>query len=173
MHNLNFLEKLLFQFSMGVTLTFSAIAQTPFEKLLDDIYKNTVPLVKPGELNDLMQNDEKLILLDTRTLKEFQVSHLRNSTWVGYDSFGESKILHLEKDAKIVVYCAVGYRSERIGEKLLSMGFTDVQNLYGGIFEWKNQDGTVVDENGITTDSVHTYSEAWSKWLKKGIKVYE
>ena len=53
------------------------------------------------------------------------------------------------------------------------MGFENVRNLYGGIFQWKNQDKPVVDTKGIKTDSVHTYSKAWSKWLKKGIKVYE
>ena len=173
MHTDNFFKKLFFHFSVGFAMTFSAIAQSPYEKLLDDIYKKTVPLIKPQDLSNLMVNQENIILLDTRSFEEFQVSHLVNSTWVDYDTFSPKKISHLEKDAKIVVYCAVGYRSERVGEKLLDMGFKDVRNLYGGIFEWKNQNQPVVNEKGVETDSVHTYNKAWSKWLKKGIRVYE
>ena len=67
----------------------------------------------------------------------------------------------------------MGYRSERIGEKLQKMGFTNVKNLYGGIFDWKNQDFEVVGMDNLATDSVHTYNKSWSKWLYKGIKVYE
>ena len=173
MQKFNVVEKLFFQLSMGIALTFSAVGQTPYDRLLDNLYKNTVPLIKPGELNSLIQHQEDVVLLDTRSLREYEVSHLANSDWVGYDSFDADKISHLEKDAKIIVYCAVGYRSERIGERLLKMGFKDVQNLYGGIFEWKNHDQPVVDVEGAVTDSVHTYSKVWSRWLKKGIKIYE
>jgi hypothetical protein len=70
------------------------------------------------------------------------------------------------------VYCSVGYRSERIGEKLLKLGYTDVVNLYGGIFEWKNQGLDVYNSSNYPTDSVHTYNKSWGKWLVKGIKVY-
>ena len=80
---------------------------------------------------------------------------------------------HIPKNKEIIVYCSVGYRSERIGEKLLDMGYTKVYNLHGGIFDWKNQSQIVVNDLNLPTDSVHTYSKAWSIWLHKGIKVYE
>ena len=48
----------------------------------------------------------------------------------------------------------------------------NAKNLYGGIFEWKNQDGTVVDDEGSITDSVHAFDRAWGIWLNKGKKVY-
>ena len=158
---------------MGLFLAFNAVAQTPYDKLLNKMYKHTVPLINTDELRDLMQDNEKMVLLDIRSNKEYQVSHLANSVFIDYDTFNKKKISHLDKDAKIIVYCAVGYRSEKVGERLLAMGFKDVQNLYGGIFQWKNQNHPVVNKKGIATDSVHTYSKSWSKWLKKGIKVYE
>ncbi|MEL6718853.1 MAG: rhodanese-like domain-containing protein, partial [Bacteroidota bacterium] len=68
-------------------------------------------------------------------------------------------------------YCSVGYRSEKISEQLLEAGFKDVSNLYGGIFEWKNQDHEVVDEKGAT-EKVHAYDRVWGFWLKEGKKVY-
>ena len=44
------------------------------------------------------------------------------------------------KSDTIVLYCSIGYRSEKIGEKLVEMGYGHVFNLYGGIFEWVNRD---------------------------------
>ena len=78
-----------------------------------------------------------------------------------------------DKNATIIVYCSVGIRSEDIAEKLQKAGYKNVFNLFGGIFEWKNKQNVVVDTNNNPTEKVHTFSKEWSKWLKKGIKVYE
>ena len=42
---------------------------------------------------------------------------------VGFKDFDLSMVDDLPKDAIIVTYCSVGYRSERIGEKLKKAGF--------------------------------------------------
>ncbi len=52
------------------------------------------------------------------------------------------------EESKVVVYCSVGYRSEKIAEKLKAAGYKNVFNLYGGIFEWENQNLPVYDSNG-------------------------
>ena len=59
-----------------------------------------------------------------------------------------------------------------LAEQLQKAGYNQVYNLYGGIFEWKNADYTVFDDNG-ETNNVHGFSKEWSKWLKKGDCVYE
>ena len=66
----------------------------------------------------------------------------------------------------------MGIRSEQIGEKLKKAGFTNVKNLYGGIFEWKNKDYPVIDTTGNETEKVHTFSKMWSKYLHAGKPVY-
>ena len=53
------------------------------------------------------------------------------------------------------------------------MGYKNVQNLYGGIFEWKNNDGKVYNQQEKETDSVHAFSKHWGKLLLKGEKVYD
>jgi len=112
------------------------------------------------------------ILLDAREINEFEVSHIQGAQWIGYDDFDLSRVADLDKDSKIVVYCSVGYRSEKISEQLVNAGFTNVQNLYGGIFEWVNTGRDVVNPNGENTKDVHAYSKSWGVWLKKGKKVY-
>ena len=137
------------------------------------MYKKTVPLIQPEQVITWESEGEPLIILDTRSNPEYQVSHLQNALFIDFDSFRSSEVKDLSKTTKIVVYCSVGYRSERIGEKLQELGFEDVYNLYGGIFHWKNNNYPVVNSIGQSTDSVHAYNRAWGRWLQKGIKVYD
>jgi hypothetical protein len=45
--------------------------------------------------------------------------------------------------------------------------------LFGGIFEWKNNNFTVYNSKEEATENVHAFSKDWSKWLLKGKKVYD
>ena len=117
----------------------------------------------------------KQVLLDAREKKEFEISHLKNTYFVGYTNFSLKETLKKipNKKSKIVVYCSLGIRSEDIAEKLKVAGYTNILNLYGGIFEWKNKGNPVFDSNEKATDNIHVFSKEWSKWLLKGTKVYE
>jgi rhodanese-related sulfurtransferase len=150
----------------------SAIGQSAFDEKLRSLYRNTVPLIKVEELKNDLQKNERLILLDTRALEEYNVSHLPTAKFVDYQKFKQHDLDTLDRQTPIIVYCSVGYRSERIGEKLIARGFKNVKNLYGGIFEWVNTGNRVVDNDGRPTLKVHTYNKKWSQWLLKGIKVY-
>lgn len=143
-----------------------------YDLMLKGLYKETVPTIKVDSLKEIMQNDSP-ILLDTRSAEEYSVSHIADANHIDYESFDKSMVADLPKDKPVIVYCSVGYRSERIGEKLQEMGFKSVSNLYGGIFEWVNEGNTVVDTANTPTDSVHAYDKIWGLWLKKGTKVYE
>jgi rhodanese-related sulfurtransferase len=146
-------------------------AQNTIPSVLEKLNKKTVPYITVGEL----KQKEKFILLDTRENKEFKISHLPNAINVGYDKFDSDKIVSILKDKNelIVVYCSIGIRSEIIGEKLLKLGYKNVLNLYGGIFEWKNTSNKTVNFKNIETDSIHTFNKQWSIYLEKGIKIYE
>ena len=114
------------------------------------------------------------ILLDAREISEFNVSHIKNAIHIGYNTFNIENIKNIitNKTKTIVVYCSVGIRSQRIAEQLKKAGYTTVYNLFGGIFEWKNNDFKVYDSENKETENIHTYSKKWSQWLKKGKKIY-
>ena len=148
------------------------IAQKNLNQLLKQYNDKGVPYIT---VEELAMPKTEAILLDSREPKEYKVSHIKGATCVGYDNFNIDSIqkIYPNKNEKIVVYCSLGIRSETVGEKLKKAGYTNVYNLYGGIFEWKNKDFTVIDSEEKETEKVHTFNKEWSKWLKKGEKVYE
>jgi len=103
------------------------------------------------------------------------VSHIQNAIHVGYDDFDIDAVAEkiTDKSSKIVVYCSLGVRSEDIAEQLNNAGYNNIYNLFGGIFEWKNNDLTVYNNEDEPTENVHAFSKKWGKWLLKGIKIYD
>lgn len=104
-----------------------------------------VPLIKPDALEKLLKN-QNIVLLDTRSPQEYEAGHLENSRFVNFQTFQLEDVEDIPKDADIVVYCAVGGRSNRVGMQLISAGYENVRNLEGGITNWKNQGQEVVYE---------------------------
>ncbi|MGE0566430.1 MAG: rhodanese-like domain-containing protein [Bacteroidia bacterium] len=156
-----------------IAVFFTSCAQEKdYHTMLKLLYKNTVPIVKPEQASFEMKRDSTIVILDTREKEEYTISHIGNAKYVGYDHFEIDSLKNIPKNTRIIVYCSVGYRSERIGEKLLKTGYANVNNLYGGIFEWVNNEYPVVDMNNKPTKKVHAYSKLWGKWLIKGEKVY-
>lgn len=166
------MKKLLITFLFLISLTPTAFTQNikdynSFESMLKDLLTHSVKEVKPSEV----KLTEQTIILDAREKNEYDVSHIKGAIWIGYNDFKLKRIKKINKDANIMVYCSVGYRSEKVAEKLVKAGYTDVSNLYGGIFEWVNIDKPVINKEG-STKKVHTFNKEWSKWLLKGTKVY-
>jgi rhodanese-related sulfurtransferase len=154
---------------LGMLMFISGCAQDEnFDAMFKRLTEGAVTVVQPEQAAEM----EGVLFLDAREPREFEVSHIDGARCVGYDDFDINAISDLDKSKPVIVYCSVGYRSEKIGEKLLDDGFTDVYNLYGGIFHWVNTDQPVVSSEG-KTNAVHAYNEKWGKWLEKGEKVYE
>ncbi|RAU82034.1 rhodanese-like domain-containing protein [Pontibacter arcticus] len=139
--------------------------------MLRGLYSHTVPVIKSAELKEQMQQKQPPVLLDARAPEEYKVSHLKGARLVGYDTFEVSKLKDIPKNTPLVVYCSVGYRSEKVGEQLQEAGFTNVRNLYGGLFDWVNTGLPVYNKAG-RTKQVHAYAKSWGIWLHKGEKVY-
>ncbi|GAB4253855.1 MAG: hypothetical protein Kow0079_09750 [Vicingaceae bacterium] len=152
---------------MGV---FPQTQSKAYDLMLSTLLSHTVNEIYVEDINE---TDTNLIFLDAREKKEFEVSHIKNTYWVGYNDFNFKRINHLPKDKKIIVYCSVGYRSEKIAERLKKKGFKNVYNLYGGIFEWVNQGKPVYDASGKVTQNIHAYDYTWGIWLSKGNKIYD
>ncbi len=154
-----------------ISFSANAFSQTTvnqkFDEMLELLLSNSVSQITVDELEQM----DGVCLLDARELEEYEVSHIEGAQYIGYDNLNKEILKNIPKEQTIVLYCSVGYRSEKVGEQLQKMGYTNVYNLYGSIFEWVNQGNSVVNENGTTT-RVHTYNKRWSKWLENGTPIY-
>lgn len=146
------------------------LTASSYSQMLDALYSKTVPFIYPSR-EDQIKDLRSYVILDTRSAEEYAISCLPNAIWVGYPEMDKEVIHTLSKDQAILVYCSVGYRSERIGEQLLELGFKDVHNLYGGIFEWINRGYGVMNSKGEWVNLVHGYSPSWGKWIESDIEV--
>lgn len=144
-------------------------AQESLNEILKKYNKNTIPYISVTELK-MRQSKKEVIILDSREFNEYQVSHIEDAISVGYDLFLMEPIFETikNKETPIVVYCSLGIRSEMIAAKLKKAGYTDVKNLYGGIFEWKNKQYKVIDSTQQYTNNIHIFSKEWSQWLLNG-----
>ena len=132
-----------------------------FDKTIERYLSFSTPLISVDSLYD---NIDAFHILDARESEEFEVSHLPTAQHIGYKKADWSVLDELNKDKDIVVYCSIGYRSEKISEKLIKKGYK-VYNLYGSIFEWANRSYPLVTAEGTPTNSIHGYSKSWSKWV--------
>jgi rhodanese-related sulfurtransferase len=144
------------------------VASKAFGAMLYIMLDHSINEISVDELAKM----KEVTLLDAREPKEFEVSHLKNAINVGYSNFTLSSLTDLDKDQKYVVYCSIGKRSENIAKKLIEAGFKDVNNLYGGIFEWKNR-GYPVFSILTETQQIHAYDKVFGVWLTSGLKVFD
>lgn len=160
-------------FFLLVFLVANVQAQKNLDALLLQHNTKSIPYISVEELRMLQLNDT-VVVFDAREIEEFKVSHIASAEYIGFNEFSlEAKVLQkLNKNSKIIVYCSLGIRSEEIGEKLKKAGFTNVKNLYGGIFEWKNKNYPVINSKGIETENVHAFSKHWSKYLHSGNPIF-
>jgi rhodanese-related sulfurtransferase len=153
-------------------IAFSSNAQNSLSKLLNQYNDKSIPYIS---VQELAMPKTIAVILDTRELNEYETSHIKNAIYAGYDYFEIDSLQQKipNKGQNIVVYCSLGIRSETIAKKLKKAGYTNVFNLYGGIFEWKNKGFKVYNSEEEETENVHAFSKEWSKWLTKGIKIYD
>ena len=144
----------------------SILAQNPegFDKMADRMESKNVPTLTKEKLLESLSKNTYLVL-DSREQVEYKVSHIPGAQQVGYDQLNLEVLKKTPKDRPIVIYCSVGYRSGKVAEKIIEMGFTNVYNLHGGIFEWANFGFPLVMEGNQSTKKVHGYNEKWSKYL--------
>ncbi|TVR87249.1 MAG: rhodanese-like domain-containing protein [Saprospirales bacterium] len=139
------------------------ILNNQFEKLLERTLSFTVTIIS---VEKVKAEKREYLLIDTRAQEEFLVSTIPGAIhWSG----GRIEELELPEgwtaDKPIVLFCSIGYRSEKAGEKLLDAGYENVYNLYGSVFEWANRDFPLVDPLDQPTKKLHVYNARWGRWV--------
>ena len=98
----------------------------------------TAPNIKPIEFKKMLDENEDLLILDTRNDYETRVGIFENAIDLNLSTFREfpEAILDLPDEYKtkqIVMYCTGGIRCEKASVVMMNAGFENVKQLEGGI----------------------------------------
>ena len=91
--------------------------------------------VTPEEVNRWLVDGRKLLLLDVRTPREWQICRLEGAQLMPLQVLAQSW-QDIDGRQEIVVYCHHGHRSARAVDFLRRMGIDRAKNLAGGIDAW-------------------------------------
>ncbi len=76
------------------------------------------------------------LFLDVRTVEEYKAGHIEGAKLMPVQVL-DKHLNDVPKDKRVYVYCHSGVRSARAAKLLASHGFTNIENVVGGIEAWK------------------------------------
>lgn len=122
-----------------------------------EVYPMSVQVINPTQAKDLLDSDDGYVYIDVRSMPEYEDAHPAGSLnipimhkeamgMVPNNDFVRTVEKHFAHDAKLLLGCQMGGRSQRAAEALVAAGFTDVSNVMGGFGGARDQSGQVVEK---------------------------
>ena len=113
-------------------------------------------IFESNEINEISDiqfteiQDTDYILVDVRTLEEYDSGHIQDAIHIDFysESF-QKEILSLDKSSSIILYCRTQNRSTKTANYLKENGYKEITVIAGGITSWV--------KNG--NDLVYNFSE--------------
>ena len=145
---------------IGIDLKISYTDYQPFRRMLvkrkreiislglDDIKPSefTGPYISPTEFKRMLDEEEDIVILDTRNDYETRIGSFEGSIDLDIQSFRNfpdaiETLPDEYKSKTFVMYCTGGIRCEKASAVMLNAGFEDVRQLDGGILAYLEQHG--------------------------------
>lgn len=121
--------------SMGGTSSVDAQASDAYHKITADEAKSLMDAGSPT-------------IVDVRTPKEYEEGHIPGAINIPVESIGADKPAELtDTNAELIVYCRTGVRSKQASDKLVGLGYQNVNDM-GGIVDWHGETVTGTEPGG-------------------------
>ncbi len=86
----------------------------------------------------VLMAEQSVVILDARTEQEYNGGHIPGAININYyDENAAEKMLELNKDTAVYVYCQAGGRARKACDFLMTSGFKKVYHLSGDIIGWE------------------------------------
>ena len=121
-------------------------------QLLDRV-KKQIREITPAETQRGLQSGEIKHLVDIRERDEVMDGYIPGAAMIprGFLELNVEEDVTMDRNARIVLYCAAGKRSVLAARDLAAMGYTDVASMFGGFKGWKDS-GLGIEQGGLLSD---------------------
>ncbi len=93
-----------------------------------------------AEFENAIKNNPNAVIVDVRTPGEYQSGHIPNAINIDISSAEfPDKINTLDRNKEYYVYCRSGGRSTTACQYMTSLGFKNINNLYGGVLSYDGE----------------------------------
>jgi rhodanese-related sulfurtransferase len=98
--------------------------------------------IYPANVAEKIKNGEDIVLLDVRTLEEYEEVHLENALLLPVQELSANSLAGIGlgenmKDKEIIIYCRSGARSKTAYDIMKSLGYTNIKSSAGGMIHWE------------------------------------
>ena len=101
--------------------------------------ETTIKHVSMHDIVKIMNENTNYIILDVRTVAEYNDGHIPNAICIPNETINGDIIDKLpNKEQLILIYCRSGNRSKQAAEKLKNLGYINLVE-FGGIIDWKGE----------------------------------
>lgn len=129
------MKKLVLPFVLLIALALVACQSKSVTGEVVSVNGGSYKDVTPKELNTMLKN-KNFIFVNVHI--PFAGNIAGTDLSIPYDQIeNELSQLPSDKNAKIVLYCRSGHMSTIAAEKLVSLGYTNIWSLKGGMVEWE------------------------------------
>lgn len=98
-----------------------------------------IQYVSMDDIVQIMEKNENYIILDVRTIEEFNEGHIPNAICIPNETIDNNIVNKLpNKNQLILIYCRSGNRSKQAAGKLEKLGYTNLIE-FGGINNWNGE----------------------------------
>jgi len=106
-------------------------------------YENTAVQHAYQHWNQGASSAVPFVFIDVRTPEEYAEGHIEGAVLIPVQQLAE-RISEVPKDVQVYLYCHSGRRSANAASMLAKAGYTNIENLLGGITAWKEATHPVV-----------------------------
>lgn len=133
-------------FSLFATIVLSGI-----------VFAGETPQISQHELLTALEApNHNIVVLDVRSLEEYEEGHLVNAINVSHNTVADKlNQLSQYKTSTVVVYCRSGRRAEFAENILTENGFTNLRHLTGDMNGWLEAKLPVVSGKSVISKSKH------------------
>lgn len=111
--------------------------------------------ISPSDVVKKVQSGEDVVLLDVRTLEEYEEVHLAGALLLPVQELSQETLASIglgedAKDKEIILYCRSGARSQTAYNIMQSLGYSNIKSVAGGMIHWQ-EDQYPLTESGAYT----------------------